>query len=78
MVNKDDLSRLSIKDGERVQVIGEAGRLDEIEVVESDIKAGVVAMFYPESNVLIKANIDARSKTPAFKSAPVKLVKMSN
>ncbi len=78
MVNKDDLSRLSIKDGERVQVIGEAGQLDEIEVVESDIKAGVVAMFYPESNVLIKANIDNRSKTPAFKSAPVRLVKVSN
>jgi formylmethanofuran dehydrogenase subunit D len=28
-------------------------------------------MFYPEANVLIKPRVDARSKTPSFKSAPV-------
>lgn len=71
LVAKEDLQRLGIKDGDKVKVRGEAGSLDNIEVVEGDIKAGVVAMFYPESNVLIKANVDKLSRTPAFKSAPV-------
>jgi molybdopterin-dependent oxidoreductase alpha subunit len=75
LVSQADCTRLNIKDGERVKVIGEAGELDNIEVIVGNIKAGTVAMFYPESNVLIKANIDKRSKTPAFKSAPVKIAK---
>lgn len=75
LVSSQDCTKLGIKDGEKVRVVGEAGRLDNIEVVVGDIKAGTVAMFYPESNVLIKANIDSRSKTPAFKSAPVKIEK---
>lgn len=75
LVSPQDCTKLGIKDGEKVRVVGEAGRLDNIEVVVGDIKAGTVAMFYPESNVLIKANIDSRSKTPAFKSAPVKIEK---
>lgn len=76
LVSKEDLNKLNIKDGERIKVHGEAGSLDNIEVVAGDIKPGVVAMFYPEANVLIKAHIDQRSRTPAFKSAPVKLEKV--
>ena len=49
--------------------------MENIEVVVGKIRPGVVAMFYPESNTLIKANVDPRSKTPAFKSAPVWLEK---
>ncbi|MDZ4834531.1 MAG: FdhF/YdeP family oxidoreductase [Candidatus Melainabacteria bacterium] len=71
MMAEADIKRLNLKDGQRVTVSGEAGSLDNIEVVAGNIKDGVVAMFYPESNVLIKANIDPRSRTPAFKSAPV-------
>lgn len=71
MMSEEDIERLGLKDGQRVTVRGEAGSLDNIEVVAGNIKAGAVAMFYPESNVLIKANVDPRSKTPSFKSAPV-------
>ncbi|HEY9869158.1 MAG TPA: molybdopterin dinucleotide binding domain-containing protein [Candidatus Obscuribacterales bacterium] len=56
---------------QRVTVRGEAGKLENIEVVIGNIRPGVVAMFYPESNVLIKGNVNPRSRTPAFKSAPV-------
>jgi anaerobic selenocysteine-containing dehydrogenase len=65
-----------MSDGERITVRGEAGSLDNIELVVGKIRPGVVAMFYPEANVLIKGNIDPRSKTPAFKSAPVWLEKI--
>jgi len=76
LVSKDDMDKLSIKDGERVKVKGQAGTMTNIEVVKGDIKAGTVAMFYPESNILIKSNIDKRSKTPSFKSAPVWIEKV--
>lgn len=71
LVSKQDAANLKLKDGQRVRVRGEAGRMDGIEVVVGDIRQGVVAMFYPESNVLIKGHLDPRSKTPAFKSALV-------
>lgn len=71
LMAKEDAEKLNVKDGQRVKVRGEAGSMENIEVVLGAIRPGAVAMFYPESNVLIKANVDARSKTPAFKSAPV-------
>ena len=71
LMSEKDAQGLNIKDGQRIAVRGEAGRMENIEVVVGKIRQGAVAMFYPECNILIKANIDARSKTPAFKSAPV-------
>ncbi len=71
LMSKEDALKLGVKDGQRVTVRGEAGRLENIEVVIGAIRSGAVAMYYPESNILIKANVDSRSKTPAFKSAPV-------
>jgi len=71
LVSGEDATRLEIADGQRVTVRGEAGTLQNIEVVLGKIRPGVVAMFYPESNLLIKGHPDKRSKTPAFKSAPV-------
>ncbi|HEY9786553.1 MAG TPA: molybdopterin dinucleotide binding domain-containing protein, partial [Candidatus Obscuribacterales bacterium] len=71
LVSEKDAARLNIRDGQRVTVRGEAGEMPGIEVVIGEIRPGAVAMFYPESNVLIKGAIDRRSRTPAFKSAPV-------
>lgn len=71
MMAQEDIDRLNLEDGQRVTVKGEAGSLSDIEVVCGHIRPGVVAMFYPESNVLIKPRLDSRSKTPAFKCAPV-------
>jgi molybdopterin-dependent oxidoreductase alpha subunit len=75
LISPEDAQRLHIADGERITVKGEAGTLDNVEAVVGKIRPGVVAMFYPEANVLIKANVDPRSRTPAFKSAPVWLEK---
>lgn len=75
LISAEDARRLDINDGQKIQVKGEAGELNGIEAVVGNIRPGVVAMFYPESNVLIKANVDPRSRTPAFKCAPVWLSK---
>lgn len=67
----EDARRLNVRDGERVKVRGEAGEMENIQVVIGNIRAGNAAMYYPEANVLIEANIDPLSKTPAFKGGPV-------
>lgn len=74
LISQEDADKFAVKDGQRVKVTGEAGEMENIEVVVGKIKEGTAAMFYPESNVLIKPNIDSRSKTPAFKCAPVKII----
>lgn len=71
LMSKEDADKLKVRDGQRVTVRGEAGSLDKIEVVVGSIRQGAVAMYFPESNVLIKPRVDPQSKTPAFKSAPV-------
>ncbi|MFN8655517.1 MAG: FdhF/YdeP family oxidoreductase [Candidatus Obscuribacterales bacterium] len=77
LVSSEDAARLKMNDGDRITVRGEAGSLPDIEVVIGGMRPGVVAMYYPEANVLIKGNIDPRSRTPAFKSAPVWLERIS-
>jgi hypothetical protein len=37
------------------------------------IRAGNVAMYYPECNILVSRAADPRSKTPSFKAIPVTL-----
>lgn len=71
LMSQNDAAKLNVKDGQRVTVRGESGSMPNIEVVVGGIREGVVAMFYPESNILIKGNVDQRSRTPAFKSAAV-------
>lgn len=77
LISKEDAHQLGIKDGELIAVRGEAGRMENIEAVISPIKPGVLAMYYPEANVLIRANVDEKSKTPAFKSASVWIEKIT-
>jgi anaerobic selenocysteine-containing dehydrogenase len=63
---------LGIGEGERVAVETEAGAL-EVSVALVDIRAGSIAMYYPEANVLVPRRLDARSKTPAFKSVAARV-----
>ncbi|HJQ85192.1 MAG TPA: FdhF/YdeP family oxidoreductase [Candidatus Binatia bacterium] len=67
MMAAADASRLGVNEGDRVVVETEAGRL-EVSVALADIRAGSVAMYYPEANVIVPRRLDPRSKTPAFKS----------
>jgi hypothetical protein len=55
-----------------VVVETEAGRL-EVVVAIVPIRAGNVAMYYPEANALVPRRLDARSRTPAFKSVPARV-----
>jgi hypothetical protein len=39
-----------------------------------DIRAGNLAMYYPEANVLVPRRLDPVSKTPSFKGVAAKLL----
>ena len=49
----------------------DGGKLHNIEIICGEIKQGAALMFYPEANVLMKAHLDKRSQTPAYKRVPV-------
>ena len=68
----DDVAAHGLAAGERVVVSTAAGEL-EVSVAPAPIRAGNIAMFYPEANVLVPRRLDARSRTPAFKSVAARV-----
>lgn len=72
LIHPDDLKRLGLRDGQRVTVTSETGRMTGQRAVAFDkIKPGNTAMYYPECNVIVPRSLDPRSKTPSFKCVPV-------
>jgi molybdopterin-dependent oxidoreductase alpha subunit len=75
MMAEEDALRLGLSEGDRVTVSSDAGSL-EVSTAIADIRAGNLAMYYPEANALVPRRIDGRSKTPAFKSVEAKVEKV--
>jgi anaerobic selenocysteine-containing dehydrogenase len=67
MLAAEDAQRLGVAEGDPVEVMTEAGCLRVVAAL-APIRAGNLAMYYPEANALVPRRLDARSKTPAFKS----------
>jgi molybdopterin-dependent oxidoreductase alpha subunit len=74
LMNADDIRRLGLHPDQRVTVRGPAGALHHQRVRPYRIRAGNVAMYYPEANRLVPRDVDPQSKTPAFKSVIVEIV----
>ncbi|MGQ0723177.1 MAG: FdhF/YdeP family oxidoreductase [Candidatus Eiseniibacteriota bacterium] len=72
MMSGDDARRLGLSEGDPVTVATETGRA-RVRVAVVDIRPGSLAMYYPEANVLVPANVDPRSRTPAFKSVAARV-----
>ncbi len=70
MMAADDTRRLGFAEGDRVNVASETGSM-EVSIAIVEIRAGNVAMYYPEANAIVPRKLDERSKTPAFKSVAV-------
>jgi anaerobic selenocysteine-containing dehydrogenase len=71
LMNRADIERLGLKIDQLVTVRSSAGVMHNILVREYDIRAGNVAMYLPEANVLVPNEVDPQSKTPAFKAVKV-------
>jgi molybdopterin-dependent oxidoreductase alpha subunit len=74
LMNASDISRLGLKPDDRVIVRSDTGEMRSILVREADIRAGNCAMYYPEANALVPTSVDRESRTPAFKSVPVRIL----
>ncbi len=71
LMNIEDVRVGGLSDRQQVTVQGEAGQLENIEIICGDVRRGAALMFYPEANVLMKAVADPKSHTPAYKRVPV-------
>lgn len=80
LMNRDDIARLGLHDGQVVKLVSDAGdgamrEVPGLRVVAYDIPRGCVGGYYPECNPLIPLSHHAKfSKTPAAKSVPVRIV----
>ncbi|MBM4416418.1 MAG: FdhF/YdeP family oxidoreductase [Chloroflexi bacterium] len=72
MMAAEDAARLGVAEGDPVTVESAAGSM-RVLVAIAPIRAGNLAMYYPEANALVSRRLDARSRTPAFKSVVVRV-----
>ena len=70
-MNRADITRAGFRAHQRVTVQGEAGELQNVEIIPGEIRAGAAMMLYPEVNAIFTAVINSRSGTPACKRVPV-------
>ena len=73
LMNPNAIALLGIHAGDKVDITSKVGEMKAVTVYPFDLPDGDVMAYYPEANVLIGRDRDARSKTPAFKSVDVKL-----
>ena len=83
-MHKDDLTARGLSHGDLVDVeaiapAGDSGKarvLHNLTAVEFEIARNSAAAYYPEANSLVALqNFDMRSRTPAYKSIPVRVRK---
>ena len=72
MMAASDARAMGLAERDRVSVETETGTM-VVSVAIIDIRAGNLAMYYPEANVLVPRRLDPRSKTPAFKSVVARI-----
>jgi anaerobic selenocysteine-containing dehydrogenase len=72
MLNRDDMVMLGLAEGQRVTLRSATGAMPAV-VLPFDLPRGSALAYYPEANVLTSTEVDPRSRTPAFKSIPVRV-----
>jgi molybdopterin-dependent oxidoreductase alpha subunit len=70
LMNRLDGDRAGFLEHQRVTVQGNAGKMEQVEVIYGAVRAGAALMFYPEVNVIFSAPVETRSGTPAYKRVP--------
>jgi molybdopterin-dependent oxidoreductase alpha subunit len=76
LIHPDDIRRYGLTAGGRCRIASAAGEMrGQIVSAFEEIRPGCVAMYYPESNVLVPRAADPLSRTPAYKSIAVTLTR---
>jgi anaerobic selenocysteine-containing dehydrogenase len=72
LIHPDDIARFGLVAGGRCRIRSTAGEMrGQIVSAFDQIRPGSVAMYYPESNLLVPKAADPLSRTPAYKSIAV-------
>ncbi|WP_445682657.1 FdhF/YdeP family oxidoreductase [Radicibacter daui] len=77
LINRDEMRRLGLAEGQRVTLVCDIAdgidlRVSGLAVTAYDLPPGCVAGYYPELNPLVPlAYHEKHSKTPAYKGSPV-------
>jgi molybdopterin-dependent oxidoreductase alpha subunit len=71
-LNREDMASWGLSAGSRVRISSAAGEMQAV-ATPFDLPRGSAMAYYPEANVLVTTAFDPRSKTPAFKSVPVRI-----
>lgn len=71
LMHAEDGQKAGFEEHQRVTVQGDAGQMEQIEVIYGDVRPGSALMFYPEVNAIVKARTDPRCGIPAYKRVPV-------
>jgi molybdopterin-dependent oxidoreductase alpha subunit len=75
LMSPAELARRGLVAGDLVRVESAVGQLSRQIARPFAMRDGAALMYYPEANVLVPRAVDPRSKTPAFKHVPVRVVK---
>jgi len=75
MMNRDDMAELGLDEGDKADVRSEQGVMEGVTVYGFDVRRGDAMAYFPEANVLTRAVIDPRSKTPSFKATAVSIAR---
>lgn len=71
LMNRSDMQVAGITAGDTVSVRSAQGVMENVTVYEFNLPKGSMMAYYPEANVLTATEVDAKSKTPSFKSTLV-------
>ncbi len=75
MMAAEDAANLGVVEGDPVVVRTETGEM-RVAVSLAEIRAGNIAMYYPEANAIVPRKLDPKSRTPAFKSIIARVEKV--
>lgn len=75
LISPEDIRTMGWKENDRVTVKNATGQLQNQKIQSYPIKPGNIMMYYPEANILVPRIVDEQSRTPAFKSVDVTVVK---
>jgi molybdopterin-dependent oxidoreductase alpha subunit len=71
LMNATDAAQANFTEHQRVTVQGDAGQLEQVEIIFGEVRSGAALMFYPEVNVIFQAHTDPKSGIPAYKRVSV-------
>jgi len=75
LMHPDDIHSRGLSAGSLCRVHSDSGEMRRVTIsAYPEIRQGCVAMYYPESNVLVPKEVDPLSRTPSYKRVAVKIV----